>query len=141
MSIIGKFHEISFYSLISTIICLCTGKTTFSALWNAKMNVINKLKRVKNIEKENKSQILRRPPIDFYKCGLKDGDELVCIEDSSIVVTINGEHKVLYNNELISLSVIMKAVKHCKNSLAHHILHITANCLLILKKERNGKII
>ena len=39
MSILGKFHEISFYSLLSTIICLCTGKTTFAALWDAKLNV------------------------------------------------------------------------------------------------------
>ena len=39
MSILGKFHEISFYSLISTIICLCTGKTTFATLWGAKLNV------------------------------------------------------------------------------------------------------
>lgn len=39
MSILGKFHEISFYSLISTIICLCTGKTTFAALWGAKLNI------------------------------------------------------------------------------------------------------
>lgn len=39
MSILGKFHEISFYSLISTIICLCTSKTTLSALWDAKLNV------------------------------------------------------------------------------------------------------
>ena len=41
MSILGKFHEISFYSLISTIICLCTGTATFSALWDAKLNVTN----------------------------------------------------------------------------------------------------
>lgn len=39
MSILGKFHEISFYSLISTIICMCTGKTTFAVLWGAKLNV------------------------------------------------------------------------------------------------------
>lgn len=41
MSILGKFHEISFYSLISTIICLCIGKTTFAALWDAKLHVIS----------------------------------------------------------------------------------------------------
>lgn len=41
MSILGKFHEISFYSLILTIICLCAGKATFSAVWNAKLNVTN----------------------------------------------------------------------------------------------------
>jgi len=39
MSILGKFHEISFYSLISTIICLCTGKTDVADLWEAKLNV------------------------------------------------------------------------------------------------------
>ena len=39
MSILGKFHEISFYSLISTIICLFTGKTTVAALWDAKLNI------------------------------------------------------------------------------------------------------
>lgn len=39
MSILGKFHEVSFYSLISAIICLCTQKTTFSELWDAKLNV------------------------------------------------------------------------------------------------------
>lgn len=41
MSILGKIHEISFYSLLSTIICLCTGKTTFTDLWNAKLTVTN----------------------------------------------------------------------------------------------------
>lgn len=57
------------------------------------------------------TQIVRRPSIDFYKCGLKDGDELICIEDSTIRVIIKSEHKVLYNNELTSLSAIMKSLK------------------------------
>ena len=39
MSILGKFHEISFYSVLCTIVCLCTGKTTFSNLWAAKFNI------------------------------------------------------------------------------------------------------
>lgn len=39
MSVLGKLHEISFYSFISTIICLCTGKTKVSALWKAKLNI------------------------------------------------------------------------------------------------------
>lgn len=41
MSILGKFHEISFYSLISTIICLCTDKTSITTMWKAKLNVTN----------------------------------------------------------------------------------------------------
>jgi hypothetical protein len=35
MSIIGKFHEISFYGLISAIVCLVTRKTSFGVLWEA----------------------------------------------------------------------------------------------------------
>lgn len=35
MSIIGKFHEISLYGLISTIVCLFTGKTSFMLLWES----------------------------------------------------------------------------------------------------------
>ena len=41
MSFLGKLHEISFYGLISTVICLCTGKTTVSALWAGKLDVVN----------------------------------------------------------------------------------------------------
>ena len=39
MSILGKFHEISFYGLLTTVACLCTGKTSFSELWAAKLQV------------------------------------------------------------------------------------------------------
>jgi len=67
----------------------------------------DKLKRV-NKEKESKtSQTIRRPAINFYECGLKDGDKLVCTEDPSIVVTVKGEHKVLFADELTSLTAII----------------------------------
>lgn len=39
MSILGKIHEVSFYSVLSSIVCLCMGKTTFSTLWDAKFNI------------------------------------------------------------------------------------------------------
>ena len=35
MSFIGKLHEISLYGLITNIICLCTGRTDFSILFEA----------------------------------------------------------------------------------------------------------
>lgn len=35
MSIIGKFHEIFLYGLLTTILCLITGKTSFGILWAA----------------------------------------------------------------------------------------------------------
>ena len=71
----------------------------------------DKLKLAKEPSDSEKGQTIKRPPIDFYKCGLKDGDILVCKEDLSIVVTIKGNHKVLYNDELTSLSAIMAAKK------------------------------
>lgn len=39
MSLIGKVHEISFYGLITTCLCLFMRVITFSDLWNAKLNV------------------------------------------------------------------------------------------------------
>lgn len=71
----------------------------------------DKLKLAKEPSDSEKEQTIKRPPIDFYKCGLKDGDILVCKDDPSIVVTIKGNHKVLYNDELTSLSAIMAAKK------------------------------
>lgn len=41
MTILGKLHEISFYSIISAIICLCTGKTTLPALLDAALHVVS----------------------------------------------------------------------------------------------------
>ena len=72
----------------------------------------DKLKLAKEPSDSEKEQTIKRPPIDFYKCGLKDGDILVCKDDPSIVVTIKGNHKVLYNDELTSLSAIMAATKN-----------------------------
>lgn len=39
MSFIGKLHEISLYGLITNIICLCTGKISFSKLYEAAFHV------------------------------------------------------------------------------------------------------
>ena len=74
-----------------------------------------KLKKVKEEPSlEEKKQVDRKPPIDFFKCGFKVGDEFVCTEDSSITVTVQDAHKVLYNNELTSLTAIMKTLKGVK---------------------------
>ena len=69
----------------------------------------DKLKRV--VEKENK-QVLKKPPINFFKCGLKVGDELVFIENPEVVVTIQSEHKVLYKDQITSLSAIVQSIKN-----------------------------
>lgn len=60
----------------------------------------------------------KNPPIDFFKCGIPDGAELVYIYDSNIRVTVCGNRKVLYNNELTSLTAVVKMIK---NSQSVHI--------------------
>lgn len=69
----------------------------------------DKLKKVKVTEA--KKQKVRRPPINFAKCGIPVGAELVFIEDPSIVVTVESERKVLYNSEITSLSAISDRIK------------------------------
>ena len=68
----------------------------------------NKLKKIKKVTAK---QTVRKPPIDFFKCGFKVGDQFTCTEDPSIKVTVQDAHKVLYNDELTSLSAIMKDMK------------------------------
>lgn len=68
-----------------------------------------KLKKTKT--DESKKQTVRKPAINFAKCGIPIGAELVCTEDSSIVVRVVDERKVEYNGELTSLSSIMSKMK------------------------------
>lgn len=53
----------------------------------------------------------RRSPINFEKCHIPVGAELVYIEDSSVVVTVESERKVIYKDEITSLSAIVGQIK------------------------------
>lgn len=67
---------------------------------------ISKLKRVKQ-----ERIVTKRPPIDFDKCGIPRGAELIYTEDENIKVTVVNNHKVKYKEELTSLSAIVKSIK------------------------------
>ena len=69
----------------------------------------DKLIRTKQIAA--KKQIIRKPPINFIKCGIPIGAELICTEDDNIRVTVYNERKVLYNDEITSLSAITDKMK------------------------------
>lgn len=58
----------------------------------------DKLKKVKVAL--TKKQKTKRPPVNFAKCNIPVGAELVYVEDSNIVATVVDERKVLYNNEM-----------------------------------------
>ena len=72
----------------------------------------DKLKKVHNVETQaEKIQNTKKPPINFFKCNIPVGAELVYKEDPSVKAIVVDEHKVLYNDELTSLSAIARSFK------------------------------
>lgn len=69
----------------------------------------DKLKKIKI--SETKKQKIRRPPVNFSKCGIPMGAELVFIEDPSVVVIVDSDRKVKYNGEITSLSAVSDQIK------------------------------
>ena len=71
----------------------------------------DKLKKVKVVEA--KKQKVRRPPVNFLKCGIPIGAQLVFVDDPAVVATVISERKVEYNGEITSLSAISDRIKGC----------------------------
>jgi hypothetical protein len=69
----------------------------------------DKLKKIKTTS-ETKQKI-KKPAIDFSKCGIPVGAKLVFVEDQSIVAVVASKRKVLYNNEETSVSAIASEIK------------------------------
>lgn len=57
------------------------------------------------------AQKVKRPPVDFYKCGIPEGANLVYVDDESVVATVVSNRKVLYKDEITSLSAIAGTLK------------------------------
>lgn len=53
-----------------------------------------------------KAKIIRRPPLNYMKMGLKIGQILVFANDPTITCTIAGDRKVIYNDEETSLTKV-----------------------------------
>ncbi len=70
---------------------------------------VEKLKKVKSIPLQ--SQKKKRPPVNFAKCNIPVGAELVFIEDASVIAIVVDERKVQYKDEITSLSAISDAIK------------------------------
>ena len=56
-------------------------------------------------------QTVRRPPVNFAKCGIPVGAQLIYTEDPTVVAIVVGERKVQYQNEITSLSAIAGGFK------------------------------
>ena len=72
----------------------------------------DKLHKVR--ETSDPIQKVRKPPINFARCGIPVGAELVYTEDPSVKVIVESERKVLYNNESTSLSAVAAMLKGVK---------------------------
>ena len=70
----------------------------------------NKLKKsISNgIKEEHKK---KRPPVNFAKCNIPVGAELIFVDDKDVKVYVVDERKVQYDGELTSLSAIAKGIK------------------------------
>ena len=61
------------------------------------------------------AQKVRKPAINFAKCGIPVGAELVYTEDPNIKVIVESDRKVLYKNESTSLSAVVGMLKGVKS--------------------------
>lgn len=53
----------------------------------------------------------RRPSLNFYEMGMKQGEILTWKDDTSIFVVIKSERKVTYNGEEVSISALSAQLK------------------------------
>lgn len=74
----------------------------------------NKLERVKTNPNINKAKD-RRPQINFSKCGIPIGAELVFVDDANIKAIVCGDKKVEYNGQEMSLSTLAQELKQFKS--------------------------
>lgn len=70
----------------------------------------DKLKK-KKVAPAATTQKTKKPPVNFSKCGIPVGAELVFIDDTTVKVTVADDRKVLYDGNLTSLSAIAKEKK------------------------------
>lgn len=112
-----------------------------------------KLKRVAPVQGETASGSSRRqahssgssgrkrPAINFQKCGIPVGAELVFIDDDSVRATVVDaeKNKVEYNGETTALSPLLKSSETYQPFRELLFLRTTERRLLILQKKRSGK--
>lgn len=56
-------------------------------------------------------QKAKKPAVNFTKCNIPVGAELVFVDDPSVKAFVVSDRKVQYNNEITSLSAIAKSIK------------------------------
>lgn len=73
-----------------------------------------KLSLAKGKEHNKPVQHVKRPKINFKKCGIPVGAELIFVDDPNVKAYVVDEHKVQWNEEITSLSAIAAEIKKQK---------------------------
>ena len=97
----------------------------------------DKLKRVKKVS--NNSERTARPAINFTKCNIPIGAELIFVGDSSVKVIVESDRKVLYNNEITSLSAVAKKLKGYKTVQGSSYFTYNGKLITEIAKETQWK--
>ena len=71
----------------------------------------DKLQKLKNAAPAAADPKAKKPAVNFQKCNIPLGAELVFIEDPNVKVTVISDRKVQYNQEITSLSAVAKSIK------------------------------
>ena len=50
----------------------------------------------------------KRSPFSFFKCGIKEGEKIVYVNDESIICTVAGDREICYNGKKTSLTALAK---------------------------------
>ncbi len=70
------------------------------------------------LERVESEQRKRRPTLNYHDLGIQDGERLYWKDDNSIFVTVCSERKVVYNDEVCSLTAATQKVKNTTNPIA-----------------------
>lgn len=65
----------------------------------------------KNASHVSPEQKAKKPAVNFQKCNIPIGAELVFMDDPTVKVIVVSDRKVQYNNEITSLSAVAKSIK------------------------------
>ena len=71
----------------------------------------DRLQKVKGADTDATEAKTKKPAVNFQKCNIPIGAELVFIDDPEVKVIVISERKVQYNDEITSLSAIASSKK------------------------------
>lgn len=81
----------------------------------------------------------KRPSINFEECGIPVGAKLVYTEDPTVVVTVEGPRKVIYNDEITSLSAVVSGIKGVKAIAGPHYFTYNGRLITDIANETQWK--